>query len=113
MARGSFAQGFEVTTSSLAAYSAPTSISKALVQKAQIINTGAGGATLQVWITPSGESPADKYKVIKDKQIGVGSTYIALELIGEYVNAGGTITVSADILGLSCYINGIQYLTED
>ena len=113
MARGSLAQGLEVGTSETEVYQTPTGITKTLIQKAEFVNTGPGMVTIDVWLTPLPSSTtSDNLKVISQKQIGVDETYLATELMSEYVNSGGKIIAEADLAGVSAWINGNQMKTE-
>jgi len=113
MARGSFIQGFAVLTTEEEAFQAPVQIVKALIQKAELVNTGAAPVTIDVWITPdSATSTSDNLKVVSSKQIGVNETFVAIELIGEYINTGGKVFVQGSALGVSMWLNGNQFKTE-
>jgi len=114
MARGSLAQGVEIGTSETDIYQTSAQLAKTLIQKAQFVNSaGAGVATLNVWITPNDSaSTSEAIKVIEDKQIGVGDTYVAIELIGEYVNTGAKVIAQCDITGVNAWLNGNTFKTE-
>lgn len=115
MPRGSLVQGHAVTTSETDAYTAPSQIVKALIQKAQFVNTGVAAVGIDVWITPDGTTPtSDALKVIDSSnfQVGVGETVVAIELVGEYVNTGGKIIVQGDAVGVHVWINGNTFKTE-
>lgn len=106
MARGSLVQGYAITTSQTGAYQA-VSIAKAQIHKAQISNPSASVVTVNVWITPdSSTTPTNAHKVLTDKQVGSGDTYIAVELIGEYVNGGGRIYIQANTAGAYLWVDG-------
>lgn len=113
MARGSLVQGFQVLTTEEEAFQAPAQIVKALIQKAEFVNTGGAPVTIDVWITPDGATAtSDSLKVISGKQIGVNETFVAIELIGEYINTGGGVFVQGSALGVSLWLNGNQFKTE-
>lgn len=113
MARGSLVQAFEVLTTEETAYQAPSQIVKALIQKAQFVNTGGVAIDIDVWITPDSSTlTADRYKVIDTLSIGDAETSVTIELIGEYVNTGGQVIVQATALGVSCWLNGNTFKTE-
>jgi len=113
MARGSLVQGFAITATQTQAYQAPNQIVKALLQKAEIVNTGATVVKVNVWITPdSATTPTNAHKVLVDRQVGSGQTYVAIELIGEYINTGGKVYVQSDVLGCSLWLNGNTFKTE-
>jgi len=113
MARGALVQGFEVTASELEAYQTPTQLVKSLIQKAEFVNTGGVPITVSAWITPdSGTATSNPLKVINEKQVGDGQTYVAIELIGEYINTGGKLIVQASAVGLSLWVNGNTFKIE-
>ena len=107
MARGSLAQAYPVTTSQTSMYQA-ISIARAQIQKAQLVNGGgAGPVTVDIWITPDNTTTPDvKHLVLSQKQIAVDQTYIATELIGEYVENGGHIYIQADATGVAAWVDG-------
>lgn len=113
MARGSLVQAFEVLTTSEEAYQTPTQLVKALIQKAQFVNTGGVAVTIDAWITPDSATViSDRYKVIDTHQIGDEETFTSIELIGEYINSGGKLIVQASALGVTCWVNGNTFKTE-
>lgn len=113
MARGSLAQGVEIQTTETDVYQTPSQLVKTLIQKAQFVNTGGVTVTINAWITPTdAATTADALKVIDDKQIGDNETYVAIELIGEYINTGGKLIVQANNLGVSAWLNGNTFKTE-
>lgn len=114
MAKGSLAQGVNIPTATTELYQAPTQIAKTLIQKAQFVNSaGVSSITIDVWITPDAATPASEgYKVIDSKEIGINDTYIATELISEYVNSGGKIYAESSADGVYAWINGNTFKTE-
>lgn len=113
MARGALVQGYEVTTSESTAYQCPAQLVKSLIQKAQFVNTGGVAITIDAWITPNDPAAtSDALKVIDSHQIGDNETYVAIELIGEYINTGGKLIVQASALGVSLWVNGNTFKTE-
>ena len=114
MARGSLAQGFPIETSETDIYQTDAQLVKTLIQKAQFVNSsGAGVATINVWITPTAAATtSEAIKIIDNKQIGVNGTFVAIELIGEYVNSGGKIIAQSDIAGVNAWVNGNTFKTE-
>ena len=112
MPRGVITENVAVLAAETDLYEVPAAIVQTLIQKAEFTNTGTTVVILNVWLTASGISvTSDDAKRIVDMQIGVGETYLAPELIGEYVNSLGKIIAEGDVTGVSARINGNQMKT--
>ncbi len=90
------ANGTILTTSSAIAYTAPTTVVNVTVDQARLVNYGTVAVTVDVWMLQSGDSEADAFLAISQKRLSPDETYLCPELIGDSINAGGTIKVKAD-----------------
>lgn len=113
MAKASLTQGQAIGTSNTDLYQTATNLAKTKINKAQFVNSDGGGPIfIDVFITPDAATPtSERLKVIDSLEIGENETYLAVELIGEYVEKGGKIIAKATGSGVNAWINGETFKT--
>ncbi|MCF4166332.1 hypothetical protein L2U69_11810 [Zavarzinia compransoris] len=81
-------------TNSPATYYTATNV-KARIDAATIRNDNSTAETFSIWLVPTGGSADDTNQVIKDRSIAAGQSQIVPEIVGHYLEAGGTIQAVA------------------
>lgn len=98
----------QVAASIATVYTAGTG-TKAVIKRAAFTNTSAGAVTLLAHLVPASASVADGNMVINDVSIGAGETYLAAEIEGQVIDAGGTLDLEASTAGsLTAVISGVE-----
>ncbi len=76
-------------------FTSPTTILRAIITQARLINYSAGAITVDLYILLSGESVSDEFKALASKSIAADETYLISEIIGNSLPQGATIVASA------------------
>jgi len=105
------ANGVALSTSSAVVYTAPADVDRVVINQARIVNTGPVAVPVSVWVLQSGESEADNFKAIDSKSVGAGDTVLLSEIIGDSINAGGTIKVISGAITSSISMTGTEFST--
>lgn len=90
------ANGETIGTSNTTLYTAPSSIIRATINQARLVNYSAGPVIISLYILQSGESAANEFKAVDTKTIAANTTYLVSEIIGDAIGAGGTIVAISD-----------------
>lgn len=90
------ANGEIIGTSNTTLYTAPSSIIRAVINQARLVNYSAGPVVVSVFILQSGEAASNEFKALDGKSLAANETYLVSEIIGDSVDAGGTIVAIAD-----------------
>ena len=61
-----------------------------------LVNSGSDVRIVNLYVIQSGTVVTDKDKILVDKRIGAGETYISLEMIGLVIKKGGSIQAVVD-----------------
>jgi hypothetical protein len=72
-----------------------TSTGKTIVDKFTATNTSGSAATISVFLPASGEAASASNCVLSAKSINAGDTYLCPEMVGQVLEAGGTIVTNA------------------
>jgi hypothetical protein len=89
-------------------YTAPTG-TKAVTKRVILTNTTGTAATVLVHVVTNGGSVADGNMALNQLSVGGGETYIASELEGLVVEAGGSIQAQASVSGtITAIISGVE-----
>lgn len=93
-------------TGATATYYTATAV-KARIDAATVRNDYTAGETFSVWLVPSGGTADDTNQVIKDRPLAAGETQMVPEIIGHYLEAGGTIqAVASNAARVNLIISG-------
>lgn len=77
-----------------------------------IVNSGSSVRTVNLYVIQSGTSVSDKQKILVNKRLGAGETYLSLEMIGLVINKGGSIQAIVDgETDVSISIIGTEFTT--
>ena len=79
---------------------------KCVIDKATVTNTSAGNLSLSVNLVASGGSPADGNLIVKARIVAPSETYTLPELVGQVIEAGGSISTLASGAGLTIRASG-------
>jgi hypothetical protein len=100
--------GSQLTTSAATYYTAGASI-RAQIQAMTLTNTTGGAVTATVHLVPSGGSATAANMILSAKSIAAGESYKAIEAIGQWLEAGGTIQALASAgTSISMVESGIE-----
>lgn len=106
----SLANGVEISTTLGTIALIPSTIDRFQVGQASLINSGSAIRTVSIEVLQSGDSVADNFKILVDKRLGVGETYLLFELIGISINSGGSIQAVVDTgTDVAIFINGTEF----
>lgn len=84
----------------------------ARIHAAVLMNDNASAVTVSIWL-PSGGSAGVSNKVLKDKSIAAGGSYVVKELIGHTLEAGFSIQAAASTANVvSLVVSGIEVAVE-
>lgn len=79
---------------------------KCVIDKATVTNTSASNLSLSVNLLSSGGFAADGNLIVKARIVAPGETYTLPELVGQVIEAGGSISTLASGAGLTIRANG-------
>ncbi len=90
------ANGEIIGTSNTTLFTASTDIVRVSINQARLVNYSAAPAIVSLYILQSGDSIADNFKAIDALTIAAHTEVIATEIIGDALDAGGTIVAISD-----------------
>ena len=88
--------GVDLGVTSAEIYAVPTTLILAAIDQARLVNYGTIAVTVNLWILQSGETEANRFKAISSKRLSPNETYLCPEIIGDSINAGGSIRAICD-----------------
>lgn len=88
--------GTSLTTSNVAVYTVGTSLKLVIHRLAFTNYHPAANGKINVYLVPSGQSPANKYKVVSDYTVLNDRTFVCNAAEGQVLDAGGSIYVVCD-----------------
>jgi uncharacterized protein YacL len=104
--------GFDLPTSTGAAYTVPSSLNRVAVTQAIIVNHTAGAITVNLYVLMNGQSVANNYKVLDTHVVAANSEEVVTGLLGNVIDAGGSIQGDASsATSVSITVSGVQYTT--
>lgn len=81
---------------------------KAVIHKFTATNTGAGAATLSVYLVSNGGTAGAGNLIVNARSIAAGECYTCPELVLHVLNAGGFISTVASAAGVTIRASGVE-----
>ena len=92
-----------------AVYYTAASGMRAIIKKATFVNDDTDAVTVTVNIVPSGGSAGYENRVVKEKTLAAGETWICYELENHEMEQGGFISMLASVTAkIGCRISGYE-----
>lgn len=88
--------GTPITTVATNVYAVPSTLNRAVITSARVVNYSSAARVLNFWVVPTTGTAVDQYVAYKNKQIPKESTVNLIEIIEEPLNLGDQIWVQAD-----------------
>ena len=73
-----------------------TIIDRFLISSLVLVNHGTSVKTVNLYIIQSGLTVSDSDKILVNKRLGAGETYLSLEMVGQSIVDGGSIRAIVD-----------------
>jgi len=91
-------------------YTAPASIIRVAINQARLVNYSVAPATVDLYILQPSEVAADEFKAVDTVILAAGDTKLVSEIIGDSLNAGGTIVgISTTATAVSFSATGTEF----
>lgn len=88
-------------------YTAPAA-TLTVIRQAALCNTTAGALTVDVYLVPSGSSATASTQVLSDYSVAANTTVEPPGLVGQVIEAGGSLRAQASGAGLTCIASGSE-----
>ncbi|CAO3372894.1 hypothetical protein [Azospirillum argentinense] len=88
-------------------YTAPAS-TRTVIRQVALCNTTAGALTVDVYLVPSGSGATASAQVLKGFSVAAGATVEPLGIVGQVIEAGGSLRAQASGAGLTCVASGSE-----
>jgi len=100
--------GVNLTDSAVTYYTVDTG-ARAIIKKATFVNDHTVAVTVTVNIVPSGGAVGYANRVVKDKALAAGETWICYDLENHEIEQGGFISMLASVTAkIGCRISGYE-----
>ena len=97
-------------TSLSSIYTVTSNLDRTKIDSIAFTNYGSANVLINVHIVSTGSTAAESNKLIKDKEIRAGETYLAPELNGQGIEEGGTVQALSDTAtSVTCTATGTLY----
>lgn len=103
-----FVDGVNLTAVAATYYTVDTG-ARAIIKKATFVNDHTAAITVTINIVPSGGSAGYANRIVKEKAIAVGESWMCYELENHEIEQGGFISMVASVADkVGCRISGYE-----
>lgn len=88
-------------------YTAPAG-ARTVIRQAALCNTTAGALTVDAYLVPSGGSATAATQALKSFSVAAGATVEPPGIVGQVIEAGGSLRAQASGAGLTCIASGSE-----
>lgn len=88
-------------------YTAPAA-TRTVIRQAALCNTTAGALTVDVYLVPSGGSATASNQALKSFSVAAETTVEPPGIVGQVIEAGGSLRAQASGAGLTCIASGSE-----